>query len=574
MTAYTGDIQMFRLKPLSSAIVPQRWVVIYFNQIATEVASFTYRDGCWSPRGTRNGYTVTVLDVAEECRRREVTWVICNDLYAWLCSQGFYHQITTGKVSLPMGNSSSNNGKLTGQFVVGDPCIIDLEVGEKRLHCVDFCNFGIDEVQSIKDAVQRLSDYVRLTVGLDLGSLKSTAAAQGSCRYRTHDMLFHRLYCHQMKELRQLERDAFYGGRAECKTIGKITEPTYHMDAISMHPTIGMREKFPTKLIDFGPGEYRKRMMSHYRDGKHIIAKVELETPTPDYPYRCTLPGDDNRPVTIYPIGPFTTTLCHPEFSHALERDRVKRVVFWAAYDCDAIFRLNSMSYFSAKDRLGGLGLSHMKGSLKLVQNSLYGHLGRRGRRWIDGPKWTDAEWGMWWGRHPIHNNVVTWRAVYGVHQYLDSGLEPENSIPAISATMFSYSRMYLLDLIEAAGWKKTHYYDTDGVVTNYDGYCYLNHPVHNCKLKEQSSDVDIRGIKYYRFGPRWVHAGVPGYAERHSDGSASFEKHEPFNYGMWHGTPFQHKFILAKNDPYPKYRHGVVGSDGRVSPYSLPFKE
>jgi hypothetical protein len=189
-------------------------------------------------------------------------------------------------------------------------------------------------------------------------------------------------------------------------------------------------------------------------------------------------------------------------------------------------------------------------------------------------PKWHDAEWGMWWGRHPDVGNVVPHRAIYGHHQHLDSGKEPETSCPAIAATMFSYSRIALLQSIEAAGWENTHYCDTDSVMVNERGRKKFYNRSGNWVVKEHCSDVDIRGIKYYRFGRRWVHAGVPAWAERHPDGSASFEKFEPFNYGMWHGKPFQHKMIMAQNDPHPVYRHGVVGSDGRVTPFRMDGME
>jgi DNA polymerase type B, organellar and viral len=572
MNQTVGEIQMFRLKPLKSNTVPLRWAVVHCNPVYQMMQYMSYQNGVWKKRGKGEGSIVSLITIASMARTAEVTWVVVENAYEWLCSQGFYQQISSGEICLPLGDSSSKGGILTGQFCTGDPTIVDVNVGTKRLHVIDFCQLGIHYVNSLEDGIEKLKDYVRMTVDLEMGSIKSTASAQGGARFRTHDMTNHRIYCHQMPDVRKLERNAFYGGRCEALTLGRVTEPTYHYDAVSMHPTIGISEKFPTKLVDFGASAHRLRMLRHWRAGRHIIAKVRLRTTSPDYPVRMKLPGGGERDYTIYPVGEFETYLCHPEFSHALERNRIIYVVFWSAYEIDTIFVESSKWFFTAKDSLQGLGLAHMKGSLKLCQNSLYGNLGRRGRAWIDTTKWHDAEWGMWWGRHPKIGNVVTHRAIYGVHQYLDSGLEPENSCPAISATMFSYSRIALLGLIQMAGWENTHYYDTDGLVVNLEGKIRLQDTHVNLKLKEEGGDVDIRGIKYYRFGSRWVHAGVPEWAERHEDGSVSFRKHEPFNFGMWHNTPFAHKFILAKNDPHPKYRHGFVGPDGRVSPFELPF--
>ncbi len=264
---------------------------------------------------------------------------------------------------------------------------------------------------------------------------------------------------------------------------------------------------------------------------------------------------------------------------HSLENGRIRKIHYWSAYEADTIFRENSEWYLRAKDNMEELGLTNMKGALKLCQNSLYGNIGRRGRMWIDVPPWHDAQWGMWFGRHPTVGTVVSYRAVYGIHQYLDHGVEPEMSCPAISATVFSYCRLYLLKLILQAGRNNVHYYDTDGLIVNHQGHksfvSSTNGYVYSSKLlklKEACSDVDIRGIKYYRFGERWNHAGVPEWAERNSDGSASFERHTPFTASLRKGDPFTAKIVIARTNPYPRYRHGVVCRGGRVHPFVLPM--
>jgi len=569
-----GEITMFRLKPLKSSTVPLKWVVVHFDGNNTTCAFCTCKNEEWKVLPQLIGGPANLEYIASQVRTKEITWLVGEGLYEWLCSQDLYRQIVAGKASLPLGNSNSNMGKLTGQFATGDPCIIDLVFEGKRLHCIDFGNWGIHDVKSIDHAVQSLRDYVRMVSDLDMGTIKSTAAAQGAARFRSRDIDDHRIYCHQVPEVRRLERDAFYGGRAECLTLGQVDGTVYDLDAVSMHPTIGLEEKFPVKLIDLSPFPANERLLKHYRAGRHIFARVKLRTPSPDYPVRMKLPGGGERTWTIYPTGEFETVLPGPEFAHALESDRIIEVKEWAAYDTARIFKENSEWFFDIKDRLEPLGLSHMKDCLKLAQNAFYGNMGRRGRRWINGIKWHDAEWGMWWGRHPVIGNVVAWRAIAGVHQYLDSGGEPETSCPAISATMFSYCRVRLLAYIQTAGRENTHYYDSDGLAVNCKGAVKLHSRHNELRIKKQSDDVEFRGIKYYRFDDVWTHAGVPTWAERLPDGSARFPRHEPFNFGMWHAMPFQHKYILAANDPFPKYRHGIVAHGGRVSPFVLPFKE
>ena len=400
MNENAGEIQMFRLKTLKSSTVPHRWCVIYKGTSRTEMQCLSYRDGVWRSLGRMASDVVTVNDVAKESRTKEACWVVCDGMYEWLCVQGLYSQIVSGEVSLPFATSSSNSCVLTGQFATSSPTLIDLVVGGKRLYCIDFANWGIHNIAGIDDAVGSLKSYIDMVSLLNMGAVKSTAAAQGCARFRTHDLNDQPVYCHQVPQVRAMERAAFYGGRAECAFVGKIAEDVYDMDAVSMYPSIGLEELFPTKLVDFSPVPDMARMMKHYKKGRHIIAHVDLVTPSPDYPLRTRLPDDPTRPLTIYPTGKFSTFLAHPEFSHALESGRVLRVNNWAAYDCANIFRGNSEWFFEAKEILGKSRLLHMKNSLKLCQNSMYGHIGRRGRRWIDTEKWFDAEWGIF-----MHND-------------------------------------------------------------------------------------------------------------------------------------------------------------------------
>src|ERR1700684_4624926 len=109
-------VSMFRLKPLKSNTIPFQWVVIYFDGVNTVARYYQYRKGCWAWKAEWNEQPVTVLNIADMVRSKEICWVVGNGMYPWLCHQGLYEQFTAGIVSLPMGRSSSSEGKLTGQF--------------------------------------------------------------------------------------------------------------------------------------------------------------------------------------------------------------------------------------------------------------------------------------------------------------------------------------------------------------------------------------------------------------------------------------------------------------------------
>ena len=566
------EIKMFRMRGLKSQIMPKQFIVIHFDGKICDALYRQYKDGEWKSGGRIHGPEVNLADLAHMAKTQEECWVICEGIYAWLCHQGLYQQFVDKTVSLPIGDTAKDKGTLTGMFACGNPTIIDILIARKKLHCIDFANWGIEDVADLDAGYAALINYVAMVEKYSMGSLQSTAGGQGKCRFRTHDLGEQRLYCHQVAGVRQLEREAFYAGRNEVLTLGTVTEPCWHDDYTSLHATLALTKCFPTKLLDFGVDPPWLVLLEHVDNGHHVIAKVRLKTSSPDYPLRHNFDPDRQDWRTVYPIGEFVTTLCHPEFFHALERGRIEQCQFFAAYRAEPIFSANSEWFFRTKQALASDGLESMSGPLKLIQNSLYGAIGRRGRTWINQRKWTKAEWGMWWQRHPIHGNVTVGRAIYGKHQYLDSGHEPENSCPAISATMFSHSRMALLKAIEIAGLKNVHYYDTDGLVVNGEGHIRLSDHFLAMRSKWESSDMDFRGLKFYRHDKTWVHAGVPAWAERHLDGSVSFDKHAPFNWSLWQNTPFAAKYLLSKMEPHPPYRHGVLLDGGRTGPLKFGF--
>jgi len=554
-----NEIKIFRMRTLKSQTMPKQFIVVHFDGKMCHALYRQYAGGEWKREDRIEGPSVNLADIAALVRTSEECWVICEGLYPWLCHQGLYEQLVDRTVLLPTGNTLKTTGKLSGMFACGNPTIIDIRIAGKKLHCIDFANWGIEDVADLDAGYASLINYVTMVERYNMGSLQSTAGGQGKARFRTHDLGEQQLYCYQVSEVRQLERDAFYGGRCEPLTLGTVTEPCWHDDYSSLHATLALTKSFPTKLLHFGDSPPRCVIRKLVDDGLHIIAKLRLKTLTPDYPLRHNFGSESLDWRTVYPIGEFVTTLCHPELVHALDRDRIEQVYFFAAYRAEPIFAANSEWFFRTKQALAGDGLASMAGPLKLIQNSLYGAIGRRGRMWIDQRKWHDSDWGMWWQRHPVHGNVVVGRAIYGKHQYLDAGLEPENSCPAISATMFSYSRMALLRAIEIAGRENVHYYDTDGLVVNGEGHARLSDHFLDMRSKWQSCDMDFRGLKFYRHDETWVHAGVPAWAERHLDGSVSFEKHAPFNWSLWQNTPFAAKYLMSKMEPQPPYRHGVL---------------
>ncbi|GAH16471.1 unnamed protein product, partial [marine sediment metagenome] len=80
------------------------------------------------------------------------------------------------------------------------------------------------------------------------------------------------------------------------------------------------------------------------------------------------------------------------------------------------------------------------------------------------------------------------------------------NSVPAISAHVTDYARLYLWKLIQIADIVNCFYCDTDSLIVNEKGYKNLSKFMDKdrlgwLKVEDVSSCVDIRGAKNYTFG-------------------------------------------------------------------------
>jgi hypothetical protein len=396
---------------------------------------------------------------------------------------------------------------------------------------------------------------------LQMGSIARTAAGQGWNRFRRHDMSVP-IYAHQVPSVRKMERAAWHGGRCECFRLGKIDEPLWMLDVKSMYASIGARERFPIQLIDYGDG--CPLAFSQHRG--HMIAEVRISTDEPAYPVR-------HKGIVVWPVGEYVTTLAWPELSHALACNRVIEIRRWANYSTAPIFKTNSQWYFDARKSLSDKGFASMAGPLKAAQNAMYGYIGRRGKSWVDCEKRLPAPWGQWWCRHPDTGLPTIYRSVGEVNQYADDRGEPVQAAPAIPATMSSYGRMILWDLIRNAGRENTYYVNTDGMMVNAAGRDRLIRDGHvvdgvpgKLDCRGTADHADIRACNHYQFGGKWTQGGAPKGCTRDSDGNVVWDEHVSFDSTLWQMDPFAHRYIMKLRAGHRAYRHGHVDR-GIVTP-------
>jgi hypothetical protein len=212
----------------------------------------------------------------------------------------------------------------------------------------------------------------------------------------------------------------------------------------------------------------------------------------------------------------------------------------------------------------------------------MYGKWAQRARRWVNVHDQPNGErWESWWQPHPESGDPVPWRAIAGIVQYQDCSEESKLACPAIGAFMASYGRAYLFTVMSLAGLENVHYWDTDSVMVNDDGMDKLDRlraidpaAFGLLKIREQSDDVELFGVKHYRFGQRYVCSGVSVATDERLHGSVRVEEHASFNDGLWHKRRGEAKRVARNRARARKYNQGRVLRDGTVVPFTFTSRE
>lgn len=437
---------------------------------------------------------------------------------------------------------------------------------------VDFDNVGDNElslyckrdVEIMKLAWEKWVDFIQEH---DLGNFKPTLPSTAFNSFR-HRFMTHDIWIHDDKEVTQLERESFHGGRTECFYVGHFnTKRFYQVDVNSMYAHLMHTENYPTQLM--GKRESISvaglaHKLTHYA----VIAKVGLLTDIPLFPI--ILNGR-----LIYPTGNFETVLSSPELKYALDRGIVQEVKQLAWYRQEKIFKEYCEFFHTLKVIYEQDGNTAFRALCKLFNNSLYGKFGQHGlKQTVIGSTDDNSV-----DRIRVYNvdtgkESVIFHLAGKVIEYTKEG-ESYNSFPAIPSHVTAYGRIYLWQLFNAAGRENVLYSDTDGFICTEEGYrnvAHLLHPTQMGKLKlEHTGDfVDIRAPKDYTLGDKVVHKGIRKNAVQLRPNVFEQSQFMGLRGMIRSGIP---DHITIKRQIKTLHRNiysGIVEASGKVTPFHL----
>lgn len=392
--------------------------------------------------------------------------------------------------------------------------------------------YGKRDVEVLHKALTNLMDYLHKN---DLGQWGLSAASMAMSTYK-HRFMTHDIYVHDNRHAMSCERQAYFGGLADCFFVGKVANKTlYKLDVNSMYPYV-MLGKFPTKLVAYDCGPNVARVQARLREFG-VIAKVEVHTNSTTYPVRY-----NDR--LCYCKGKFMTFLCGPELKTAINNGHISKIMVANYYEMNEIFTDYVKFFWEERLKYKAEGNNVGQYFVKIFMNSLYGKFGQLGydscilttdklkELYEEGKKdfpdcykdltplldsilgethWQPLGLGRSLTLRRL-NNHVTVKVPNGEHN---------ESFPGIAAYVTSYARSYLWELICCSGPRNTYYVDTDSLIVTKQGYDNLKQQGHcddkaigKLKLEEECKNSYFNGPKDYGYNGKVVLKGVKKKAE------------------------------------------------------------
>jgi len=173
-------------------------------------------------------------------------------------------------------------------------------------------------------------------------------------------------------------------------------------------------------------------------------------------------------------------------------------------------------------------------------------------------------------------HKFTTHQVFFGHETYTAQGEgEGFNSMPAISAHVTDYARLYLWKLISEAGLTNCFYCDTDSIIVNKTGLKNLRSKLHYdqlgmLKIEGQARRVILRGAKHYTFGSDTKIKGIKRGTKKNKDGSYTYIHFPGFFEEMHKGLKEDYRIESQTKRLTGVYDKGVVTASGQVKPFQL----
>ena len=421
--------------------------------------------------------------------------------------------------------------------------------------------------RDVEILVAAMRYYFQFIQDNKLGSFSLTKASQAFTAFR-YRFLADNIFIHDEKDIHDLERAAYMGGRVECFFIGHCQGgPFVSLDVNSMYPFVMKKFKYPTRLLHVAHSptiKFIKEVIVSYG----VIAEVELSTNEAAYAVR-------HNKKTVFPVGNFTAYLCTEGLKYAFEKGHVVCVKKASIYRMEDIFSEYVDFIHGLRSKYKREKNAVMAMLAKDMHNGLYGKFAQLNIITEKEELFNHDEY----SREVIYNFITRHSVI--VTKLMNTQIiqrmegEGKNSNVAITAHITENARFYLWDFMNRVGRENVLYCDTDSMKIRRSDLKHEKSLLSKTKLgtlknEGTTNKLYIEGSKNYRTERGRRIKGIPESAKEIIPGTFSYR---------WFAGQVTH---LKKNIPVGArvetltrtltavYDKGVVHPDGTVTPLRL----
>jgi len=307
----------------------------------------------------------------------------------------------------------------------------------------------------------------------------------------------------------------------------------------------------------------KEAMMHHL-----VIARVTVRVREPCLGFRADR--------LLFPTGEFTLALTSPELEWVFQHGEVVQCYELAEYEGGEIFSDYVEWFYRDRQLQKSLGNKVRDYVDKILLNSLYGKFGQRGTdttllgdcpaELCEVEDCVDAD---------THTRFQLRR--FGGREWRTERVEREsyNSFPAVASFVTAYARMRLWGLLEKAGRDHVWYCDTDSLYCDEAALMAVGDEVDPSELGQLKIEhfydwVHFHGCKDYETPWNVKIKGVRKDAVKKAEGVYEQTRFAKFLSSLRLGSISKVLELRAVKRLRRVYEKGLVGADGRVSPYQL----
>jgi hypothetical protein len=520
---------------LKRGAFPRRFIVLAAAPIVTQhgacrplfletlrlgALTYLHRDGgcSWTIKDYSYHDGSEMLDrIHKSSYVKETTWLMAYNLgYTLALSELWQHAIGGGV-------------QVDGYMLQGNVQTVRMKIRGKRVNCVDARNYVQESMGNLYSMAKLPAPPVYAdddTDSLALDKARMQVAAMVELIMCLCQMLYHdadgawgwsaggigwqswrrglmngRVRVHAHPEATAMEREAYSGGRSECRFIGSVNGTVNEVDFNSLYAHCMSTTAMPIRL-DTVEDCTVQSLACGLSSGRLAVARVELDARTNDYPYimypERSGPDSSSPPLPSYirPVpqwrriwgrGRFTATLAGAELLRAVASNEVAGVRRVSWYESGRPFVSFVAHWYACRTRYRESRRLIEEAICKRILTVLPGKFGQRAYEWIAQPgRKPHLPYGHWheWdgedGRFQLYRALAGAVQRYSPHRGLDLNSEQflrqpsrndliiaaehKHSFPAISAHVTSAARVCVDNAVAIAGTLDCYRYDTDSL--------------------------------------------------------------------------------------------------------------